>query len=204
MTLTRSVIFAASIAFASTALSSAAAAQDAPYVAPEAEMVEAMSIMNAMFPADTREEMMLDTVRIMGSQMADSLMQGPVFDDPGIRAIMDEFIADLPETMRPAIAEHLPAMIKATAIAYTREFTLEELQDINRFATTPSGRRYFGNVQSLLADPVVAETNQEFFQSVSEAQAAQLPLLQAKLMEYMQANPEVVERLREQGAGQNN
>ena len=189
---------------AGLSLSTAAVAQEAEYIAPEDEMAEAMIIMDVMFPADTREEMMLDTVRTMGNQMAASMMNGPIFEDPGIRVIMDEFIADVPEMMRPAIAEHMPSMIKSTAIAYTREFTLEELQDIRAFATTPSGRNYFSNVQSLLADPAVAATNQEFFARVSEMQAEQVPVLQQKLTEYLAANPDVLERLQQAGVGQTN
>lgn len=187
---------------AGLSLSTAVSAQDADYVAPEDEMAEAMIIMEVMFPVDTRDEMMLDTVRTMGDQMATSMMNGPIFEDPGIRAIMDEFIADVPEMMRPAIVEHMPSMIKSTAIAYTREFTLEELQDIRAFATTPSGRNYFGNIQSLLADPAVAATNQEFFAKVSEMQAEQIPVLQQKLAEYLAANPKVIERLQQAGVGQ--
>ncbi len=175
-------------------------AQDVDYIAPEDEMAEAMLIMDVMFPADTREDM----VRTMGSQMADSMMTGPIFEEPGIRAIMDDFIASVPELMRPAIAEHLPSMIKSTAIAYTREFTLEELQDIRAFSGTPSGRHYFGSVQSLLADPAIAATNQEFFAEVSEMQAEQVPILQQKLADYLDANPEVIERLQQSGVGQSN
>ena len=82
-------------------------------------------------------------------------MIGPMFEEPGIRAIMDRFVANLPNTFRPIFAKQLPRIFDATAIAYTREFTLEELQDIARFAQTPNGARYFVNLQKLQSDPAV-------------------------------------------------
>ena len=182
-------------------LAAPALAQESPYTPPEDELVEARAIMNAMFPPETREESMLEIMESMGRQVADGMMQGPVFQEPGIKAIMDEFIAELPVVMRPMVAEYLPQMIESTAIAYTREFTLEELQDISAFAATPSGKRYFGNVQSLLNDPAVAETNQAFFAKVGTVQQAEAVKLSQKVQQYLQDNPEVVERLKAAGVG---
>ena len=188
-------------ALSAFALAAPALAQEAPYTPPEDELVEARAIMNAMFPPETREESMLEIMESMGRQVADGMMQGPVFQEPGIKAIMDEFIAELPVVMRPMVAEYLPQMIESTAIAYTREFTLEELQDISAFAATPSGKRYFGNVQSLLNDPAVAEANQAFFAKVGTVQQAEAVKLSQKVQQYLQDNPEVVERLKAAGVG---
>jgi hypothetical protein len=186
---------------AALTLAAPAVAQDA-YVPPQDELAEAMAIMEVMFPADSREETMLETAVTMGNQVAESMMTGPIFEEPGLRAIMDEFLAGLDDLMRPAIAKHMPAMMKATAIAYTREFTLEELQDIRRFAATPAGQRYFSSVQRTLADPVVAEVNQKFFSDVNALQQQSVEDLQTQIIEYLEANPEVVERLEQAGVGQ--
>jgi hypothetical protein len=190
---------------ASVQMGTQAYAQDVngtQYVAPEDEMAEAMVIMEAMFPEATREQIMVDMAATMGGQMATAAMQGPIFEEPGIRAIMDEFIADLPETMRPYISSHLPRMVKATATAYTREFTLNELQDISQFAATPSGQRYFSSAQSLLTDPAVAAANQQFFEEVAELQGLQAVAVQQRVQEYLEANPDVLERLMAAGVGQ--
>ena len=183
---------------------SPALAQSDGYTPPADEMAEAMAIMEVVFPPDTREQTMIDTATTMGNQMAASMMNGPIFEEPGIRAIMDEFLDSLPEVMRPMIAKHLPSMVKSTAVAYTREFTLEELQDIRAFAMTPSGRRYFTNSQKLLADPAVAKANEAFFADVNAAQQVEVEKLQGKVVEYLQNNPDVVERLQAAGVGQNN
>ena len=149
-------------ALSAFALAAPALAQEAPYTPPEDELVEARAIMNAMFPPETREESMLEIMESMGRQVADGMMQGPVFQEPGIKAIMDEFIAELPVVMRPMVAEYLPEMIDSTAIAYTREFTLEELQDISAFAATPSGKRYFELSPAITGSKRFAEANQRY------------------------------------------
>ena len=190
-------LWSSAVGVCALTLATPALAQTDAYTPPADELEEAMAIMDVMFPPDRREQDMLDTAMTMGDQLATSMMTGPVFEEPGIRAIMDEFLAKMPDIMRPAITKHLPAMIKSTAIAYTREFTLTELQDIRAFASTPSGRRYFSNVQKLLADPVVAEANQTFFSELNAVQQVELQKLQRDVVEYLQANPEVAERLQD-------
>jgi hypothetical protein len=183
-------------------LTTPALAQTDTYTPPADELAEAMAIMEVVFPPDTREQAMIDTATTMGNQMAGSLMTGPIFEVPGIKAIMDDFLASLPEVMRPMIVKHLPSMIKSTAIAYTREFTQSELQDIRAFATTPSGQRYFSSAQGLLADPAVAAANEAFFADVNAAQQVEVEKIQAKVVDYLQKNPEVIERLQAAGVGQ--
>ena len=196
----KSALCAASM-LASLTISASAAAQEVDYTPPADEMVEAMVIMDSMFPADTREEMMLGIVETMGKQVAEGMMSGPIFEEPGIRAIMDKFLDNLPNAMRPSISKYLPRMIKATAIAYTREFTLEELQDIREFAETPSGQRYFASAQAVMSDPAIAAVNQEFFAEIAELQTEQGQLLREELMEFLNANPDVVLRLHDAGVG---
>ncbi len=191
--------FAASLALP---FASVANAQQDTYQAPETELVEAMAIMEVMFPAETREETMLAVATSMGGQAANGMMQGPVFEEPGIKAIMDNFLANLTETMRPAISRHLPSMIEATAVAYTREFTLDELRDIRAFADTQTGTRYFSSVQNLLNDPIVAQANTAFFQDISVISQQQSQAVQQEVIEYLQANPDVMQRLKDAGVGQ--
>ena len=176
-------------------------AQSDDYTPPAEEMVEAMAIIEVMLPAQTREQDMLDTAMTMANQYAASAMSGPIFEEPGIRAIMDQFLADMPDMMRPMIAKHMPSMMKSTAIAYTREFTLEELRDIREFASTPSGSRYFRNAQKLLSDPAIAQSNQEFFSELNTVQEVEVKKLQARVVEYLQNNPDAIERLEAAGVG---
>jgi len=200
MKLLKTLVFGAG----ALALATPALAQSDNYAPPADELAEAMAIMEVIFPPATREQDMINTATTMGNQMAASMMTGPIFEEPGIRAIMDEFLGTLPEIMRPLITKHLPSMIKSTAIAYTREFTLEELQDIRAFASTPSGGRYFSSVQSLLSDPAVARANEEFFAEVNASQLVEVEKLQGQVIEFLQNNPDAVQRLQDAGVGPNN
>lgn len=172
-----------------------AQAETGPYVPPADELAEAGVIIAAMFPEDRREQIVLDMAMTTGNQAAAGFMKGPVFEEPGIRAVVDRYLAEMPDAFRTLFAEHLPRIFEATAIAYTREFTLEELKDISAFARTPSGQRYFISLQKFPNDPAVAAANQAMFASLAPIQQEMVGRLRQELEEYLVANPEVVERL---------
>jgi len=176
---------------------SGAAAEDAQadYAAPQDELVEARAIMEMIFPLAERDQIFMKIVGDIGGQLGESMFKGPIFEEPGIKAIMDEFLAELPTSLLPLIQEYMPGIIDATAVAYTREFTLKELQDIRAFANTPSGSRYFRLSTTLLSDPAVAAANKKYFAALGLLQAEKTRFLQAEVEEYLLANPEAMERL---------
>jgi hypothetical protein len=201
MTLLRpgTVLIAAAMAVAFPAT---AYAQTEDYVAPADELAEARAIMTAMFPEDQREQMILGMAVAMGQQAAAGVMTGPVFEEPGIKAIVEAYLAELPQTLRPLFAKHLPSIFEATAIAYTRKFSLDELRDIGAFAKTSSGQRYFANLQTLLSDPAVAAANQAMFNDVGPIQSEQSARIVQQVEAYLIANPDVIERLEKAGMGE--
>lgn len=177
------------------------AAQDEPYVPPADELAEARIIIEAMLPPDKREQILLDLAGAVAKQASAGFMSGPVFEEPGIKAIVDDFLVDLPMVYRPLFAEHMPKILEATAVGYTREFTLEELRDIAAFARTPSGQRYFLRVQALQSDPDVAAANSAMFADLAPIARAASVALGQEVEAYLNANPEVIERLKEAGVG---
>ncbi len=191
------------VAAVQTITPAALAAQDETYVAPPEELALANVIIEAMYPADKREAMLLELSRSIASQYMAGAMTGPMFQEPGIRAIMDRFVADLPDAFRPIFAKQLPRIFDATAIAYTREFTLEELQDIARFAQTPNGSRYFVNLQKLQSDPAIAAANQAYFAELGPLARTMGAEVGKEVETYLRANPDVVERLKKAGVGKN-
>lgn len=177
-------------------------AQDEAYVPPAEELTEARMIIDAMFPADKREQILIDMGTTMAGQAVSGLMAGPVFEEPGIRAIIEEFVVtDLPGTFKTLFAKHMPQIFEATAVAYTREFTLEELRDISAFARTPSGRRYFISLPKLQSDPLVAAATQAMFADLAPVQKTVGERVGKQVEEYLIANPEVLERLMKAGVG---
>lgn len=184
-----------------SALPAAARAQTEAYVPPADELAEASVIIEAMFPPDKREQILLDLAGAVANQAAAGMMTGQIFEEPGIKAIMDAYLADLPTNFRPLFAKHMPRIFEATAVAYTREFTLEELRDISAFARTPSGQRYFISLQKFQSDPAVAAANQAMFADLAPLQQAAGARLRKQIEEYLIANPAVIDRLDKAGSG---
>lgn len=184
------------IAAALVASPAALAAQEDTYVAPADELVLARQIIETMYPADEREDILLEMSGTIARQAAGGLLTDPAFSEPGLRAIMDKYIDDLPETLRPVFARNIPKLMEATAIAYTRKFTLEELRDISSFAQTPSGQRYFISLQGLLSDPAVAAANQAMFADANPVVREAAAGLRTQVEEFLKANPDVLERLK--------
>lgn len=177
-------------------------AQDEAYVPPAEELTEAKVIIDAMFPADKREQILFDMGTAMAGQAVSGLIEGPIFEEPGIRAIIEEFVVtDLPGTFRTLFAKHMPQIFEATAVAYTREFTLEELRDISAFARTPNGKRYFVTIQKLKSDPLVAAATQAMVADLAPVQKTVVARVEKQVEDYLVANPEVVERLMKAGVG---
>lgn len=186
------IAFAAAIPLASPAL----AMQADSYVAPADELAYAKVIIEAMYPEDKRDQMVLDLASTVANQMAAGTMSGPIFEEPGIRAIMEQFLKDLPEVLRPTFTKHLPSIFEATAIAYTREYTLEELRDISAFAQTPSGKRYFLSLQKLQSDPAVASANTTMFKDVDPVTKQQGDKVRQQVEAFLMANPDALERIK--------
>jgi hypothetical protein len=172
-----------------------------PYVAPADELAEAQVIIEAMLPPDKREQILLDLASAVAKQASAGFMNGPLFEEPGIKAIVDRFLVDLPMVYRPLFAEHMPKVLEATAVGYTREFTLEELRDIAAFARTPSGQRYFLRIQALQSDPGVAAASSAMFADLAPIAREAGVKVGQEVEAYLNANPEVVERLEKAGVG---
>ena len=174
-------------AFATAALlataAPAAAREEAAQPDP-AEMGEAQAIIEVMFPTAKREEQMRGLLTEMTSQFAASIDMSR-FEEPGIRAILEDYMADIPDQLMPLVSDHLPRMTRAMAIAYVNEFTLSELQDIRRFAETPSGSRYLSRSTALVGDPALAAVNTEYLGQVQALNRQLVSNLQQRLRDYV-------------------
>ncbi|MFW2350632.1 DUF2059 domain-containing protein [Qipengyuania sp.] len=172
----------------------AVSAQD--YTPPAEEMVEAKAIIDAMFPPSTRDQQMRQMMSDIVKQMRTGVMQNPVFADPGMAKIASDFLESVPDALMPLVRQHFPDILEATATAYTREFSLDELKEIHAFAQTPAGQHYFSRATALLGDPAVARANETYMTAVHALQASETEKLRTKTLEYLKAHPEVVEKLR--------
>ena len=145
-----------------------AAAQTAASIASEADEAAtrhalAVRIVALAFPKDQRMAMFTGMIDAMSSQMTPPIDK---VDDPQLRAITEKHLG----IMRGAIMADLQAnaggLFDAIAEAYARGFSLQELQDIERFVATPSGAAYVQRSPQLLTDPAVAAWNTAYFQRI--------------------------------------
>lgn len=157
-----------------------------------AELAEATAIIEIMFPLEEREATFKSLIGdVMGQFMQASTL--PEIDDPGLKGIFQDYLAALPDRLMPVVQTHLPRILDATAISYTREFSLEELRDIHAFALTPAGKHYLSRSSALLGDPAVAAANTAYMVDIQAyAQESKGELIQA-LTAYVEEHPEVLQ-----------
>ncbi|WP_432200526.1 DUF2059 domain-containing protein [Erythrobacter sp. W53] len=175
----------------------AAQETDVAEALPADELAEAQAIINAIYPPGERDAIFTKMVNDIGGQFGAAAMQGPIFQEPGIRAIMDDFLSNLGERLMPTIQKHLPQIIDATAVAYVNKFSLEELQQIRAFSQTPAGSRYFRESPELLSDPAVAAANQRYFADITKLQGEAGSEIRVKVQQYLAENPDALKRIEE-------
>ncbi|MXP28909.1 DUF2059 domain-containing protein [Porphyrobacter algicida] len=189
----RKTMLAALIA---TAAPVAAHAQAAPATANQsAKMQEASAIIAIMFPPAERDQKMHDMLTNITTQMKNSMGQLESVGDPGLKAIIDRFVDNVPDKLMPTVQKYFPSMLEAQAEAYTHEFSLEELKQIHAFAMTPAGKHYFSKMTDLLKDPAVAKANERYFAALQGLQQQEAMELRKEIMAYLKAHPDVAKKL---------
>lgn len=176
------------------ALPSAAAAQDSD----AAELVEARAIVTIMFPPAEREQ----TIRTLIEQLTSQVRQAIPSDmaaigDPGLTKMVEQYQDNVVGLLMPTVQAHLPKILDATAVAYTHEFDLAELQNIHAFAETPAGRHYLSRSAALLGDPAVAEVNTAYIREIQAIAATKQEEFRAQIVAYLTAHPDVARKVTE-------
>lgn len=196
-------VLGAIAAAAAIGTGSAALAQETSATAPAvaAKLVEANAIIEIMFPAAERER----TFDTMVQQILAQFRQGVPQDvaaDPGLKAILDKYYDSIPVRLKPTIQRHLPKIMAATAVAYTHEFSLDDLKQIHTFAQTDAGRHYLQKANSLIGDPAVAAANTEYLKDIQTDSRQMQSELRDEVIAYVQKHPEVAAKL--ENAGKSN
>lgn len=172
------------------ALSSPAMAQ----AVDPARLAMGREIIATMYPPDQRNAMMTSMVETLMAQIRAGTNLPAMFNDPGLKAILDRNFAALPARLMPVIARHLPRMHEAIAAAYAREFSTAELTDIVAFARTQSGRRYLQRSGGLLSDPGVAAANTAYIAEAQQLNQQVSAQVRQETTEYLAKHPEVLNR----------
>lgn len=180
---------------AALAVAAPALAREDSEVIDPIELIEAQAVIAIMFPPEKREDMMHDLMSEMSSQFSASLQLNSI-EDTGVRSIMEDYLAGLPDALLPLVSEHLPNLLNATAIAYVHRYSLAELRDIRAFAETPSGSHYLSSATALVGDPAVAAANADYLGRVQELNQQLLSGLRQQIVDYLQSHPEAAAAVR--------
>ena len=189
------------LAFAALAapglLVSPAAAQQAAAVDP-ARLELARQIIAIMYPQDKRQAMAGSLVENVLSEFRASMSDPSTYADPGMKKILDDAFASIPQRLSPAVQAHLPRLFEAMARAYAREFSSTELQETLAFARSPTGRHYLQSSATISADRDVAAANTAYFSQVQQLSQQISADFRRNVTTYLQAHPDLAARLRNQ------
>jgi hypothetical protein len=123
-------------------------------------LVEARKLIEDILPPQKRDAMVDGIVRPMMANMRDAMMRSPDMTElfkhhPAMRDQMLQFLDGETERSLGIAHKTLPALFDAMAIAYARQFTLDQLADMQRFFTSPTGRVYIERVPAVMSDPAI-------------------------------------------------
>lgn len=176
---------------------SPAAAQQAAAVDP-ARLELGRQIIAIMYPPEKRQVMAGSLIENVLAQFRSSMSDPSTYADPGMKKILDDAFASIPQRLSPAVQAHLPRLYEAMARAYAREFTGPELQEMLAFARTPTGRHYLQSSATLMSDRDIAAANSAYFGQVQQVSQQISADFRREVTAYLQANPALAARLRAQ------
>lgn len=155
-------------------------------------------IIAIMYPPEKRQAMAGSLVENVLAQFRASMNDPSIYSDPGMKKILDDAFASIPQRLSPAVQAHLPRLLEAMARAYAREFSAAELQETLAFARTPSGRHYLQSSPTIMADRDIAAANSTYFGQVQQVSQQITADFRRNVTTYLQAHPDVAARLRSQ------
>jgi len=125
-----------------------------------ARLVEARKLIEDILPPQKRDAMVDGIVRPMIANMRDAMMRSPDMTElfkqhPAMRDQMLQFLDSETERSLGVAHDTMPALFDAMATAYARQFTLDQLADMQRFFTSPTGRIYIERVPAVMSDPAI-------------------------------------------------
>lgn len=157
-------------------------------------------IAEAMFPpSDRRQAFFGEAIAGIQAQMRFNAVRGVA--DAGLRTVLEDYIAAIPERLAPITEQHEAAMLNAVAASFARDFTADELRDIRFFAGTGGGARFMARTAKLPANADVAGVLRAFSADAVAVLAADRAGLAEKVRAYIAEHPEAAPRQPEPPAG---
>ena len=148
------------VALAASAVVTAApqpAAQPATAAPPSAERVElARRYVALENPGD-----FIEVMRAAAVHSASANAEGPE-DQAGVERFMNRVFV----LAEPKLRARIPAIAEASAQAYAREFSADELKEMIAFAQSPTGRHYLTRSAAVETDPAILDAQHGMFEDL--------------------------------------
>lgn len=147
------------IALAAPAVSAAAPEpQPAPAAAPSAERLDlARRYVALEDPGD-----FIEVMRAAALHSASAHAEDPD-DQAGVERFMNRVFA----LAEPRLRARIPAIAEASAQAYAREFSADELREMIAFAQSPTGRHYMARSAAVETDPAILDAQHGMFEDLA-------------------------------------
>ena len=157
-------------------------------------------IAEAMFPASGRREAFFGaSIEAIQAQMRMNAVRG--IADAGLRKVVEDYIAAIPERLEPVAGKHDAAILAAVAAWLARDFSADELRDIRIFAGTAGGARFIARQAALPDDVEISRLLRAFSADAVAVLAADRAALAEKVRAYIAEHPEAAPRRPEPPAG---
>jgi hypothetical protein len=202
-------VLAAAAGFACAPPAIAQETAPAAQAAPDAARIAAAKVtIDYIVPAGTYSKLFGGSFNQIMNQTMDSMTTMPLADlvkasgipQQDIAKLGGATLADVMQIMDPAYKQRQqatmnammpalnqmmttmePSMREALAEAYARRFTLDQLNDMNRFFATPSGTAYANNSLLIMMDPEVVRRITKDMPKMIQDFMAQMPAIQKKV-----------------------
>jgi hypothetical protein len=121
------------------------------------------------------------TAALKGKTMGEALLA----EDPAYKERMKITMDVMMGEMTRIMTDVEPDVREALAHAYARRFTVEQLQDLDRFFATPTGSAYASESMTIMMGPDMAKVMQSFVPHMMK----EMPTIMAKLAEATKGLP---------------
>lgn len=119
-----------------------------------------------ILPEDRRETMMRAIMTSTNASMKDGIdkmLAGQKLNEKQ-RSILSGFMERYTQESQDVVIAFLPELLDAMAKAYARQFSMQQLNDLKAFFSTPTGRIYMERSPAIMADPDVAAVQSRMMQ----------------------------------------
>ncbi len=150
-------------AVAAAAISLAMAAPAMAQIEPQTiELELARDIIDNGFPPEARMGMFDDVINQLLAQMRASMPN--IDSDPEMTGVFDRHVERVRATSMEVLSHHIDPLMEAMVIAYADQFTLEELQALHGYVTSPQGHGFLARMAEVNGHPAFAAENQAYMQ----------------------------------------